>query len=147
MDASALSSAAAAPRSTPSGVPTPTDRPDSPGEAAKAFEKVLVQRFVKTMTDKMFDAPLSGSDGPGWMNGQRDQQRDMLTDVLSDHIVESDSLRIRDLLLRDWGVGEDAPTEPATDDASSTPDAALPGHLDARPDGTPPVSERPLHIS
>jgi len=145
MDPSALS--AAAPRPTPSGLPAPTERPDSPEEAAKAFEKVLVRRFVKTMTEKMFDSPLSGSDGPSWMNGQRDQQRDMLTDVLSDHIVESDSLRIRDLLLRDWGVEADAPTDPAAEDADSPPDAALPGHLDARPDGTTPFSGRPLTIS
>ncbi len=145
MDTSALSTTAARP--APGGLPAPTDRPNSPEEAAKAFEKVLVRRFVKTMTEKMFDSPLSGSDGPGWMNGQRDQQRDMLADVLADHIVESDSLRIRDLLLRDWGVDADAPAAPASDDASSTPDAALPGHLDARPDSTPPVSGRPLHIS
>jgi flagellar protein FlgJ len=127
-------------------MPTPTERPDSPEEAAKAFEKVLVRRFVKTMTEKMFDSPLSGSDGPGWMNGQRDQQRDMLTDVLADHIVESDSLRIRDLLLRDWGVDTDAPTAPAQDDADPVP-SALPGPLDARPTAPIPHAGRPLKIS
>ena len=144
MDASALSPAAARP--TPSGMPTPTDRPDSPEEAAKAFEKVLVRRFLKTMTEKMFDSPLSGSDGPGWMNGQRDQQRDMLADVLADHIVESDSLRIRDLLLRDWGVDADAPTAPASDDADAVP-SALPVPLDAPPASQPPHPGRPLTIS
>lgn len=144
MDASALS--AAAPRSTPGGLPTPSERPDSPEEAAKAFEKVLVRRFVKTMTEKMFDSPLSGSDGPGWMNGQRDQQRDMLTDVLADHIVESDSLRIRDLLLRDWDIDPDAATESPSDDEPPAP-AALPDHLDARPDPEMPFSGRPLKIS
>ena len=144
MDASAISSAASRP--SPGGLPTPSEQPDSPEEAAKAFEKVLVRRFVKTMTDKMFDSPLSGSNGPGWMNGQRDQQRDMLTDVLADHIVESDSLRIRDLLLRDWGVDPDAVDSASTDETDSAPNA-LPEHLDARPEDAPPFSGRPLKIS
>ena len=97
-------------------LPTGGPRPDSPEEAAKAFEKVLVRRFVKTMTNKMFDSTLSGKDGPSWMQGQRDHQRDLLTDVLADHIVDANALGISEMLLRDWGLtpeqsGSESPLE------------------------------------
>lgn len=123
----------------PDGLPTPNERPDSPEEAAKAFEKVLVRRFVKTMTEKVFDSALSGKDGPSWMNSQRDQQRDMLADVLTDHIVESDTMGLRDMLLRDWGV------TPAQDSTASTP---TPPALQTPP-RTPvePLPTRPSKIS
>lgn len=144
MDSSAIASRAADPLL--SGLPTPAERPDSPEDAAKAFEKVLVRRLVKTMTKQMFDSPLSGADGPSWMNGQRDQQRDVLTDVLADHIVASDSLRLRDMLLRDWGIDPDAPdTSPneSADPASTAP----PAPLDARPTVAPALPTRLLTIS
>lgn len=128
----ALSSTAITPR--PSGPPTglqpPAERPDSPEEAAKAFETVLVRRFVKTMTKQVFDSALSGKDGPGWMNSQRDQQRDMLTDVLTDHIVASDTMGLRDMLLRDWGLA------PEEEGASPTPAPAA--------DPPPPSAVEPL---
>lgn len=88
-------------------LPTRAASPDTPEEAARAFEKVLVRRFVQTMTKDMLDSPLSGERGPGWMNSQRDQQRDMLTDVLTDHLVDANTLGISDLLLEDWGLTSD----------------------------------------
>lgn len=131
----ALSSAPMTPRPAgpPTGLQPPAERPDSPEEAATAFEKVLVRRFVKTMTKKVFDSALSGQDGPSWMNSQRDQQRDMLTDVLTDHIVESDTMGLRDMLLRDWGLAPDD-ASPSKEEASPPPAA----------DPPPPASVEPL---
>ncbi len=61
-----------------------------------------MRQFVKVMTDGLFKASRSGDDGPGWMKGQQDTQRDIMTDVLTEHLVESGALRISDLLLRQW---------------------------------------------
>lgn len=109
---------AARPAGPPTGPQPPSEQPDSPEEAAKAFEKVLVRRFVKTMTEKMFDTTLSGADGPSWMSGQRDQQRDMMTDVLTDHIVASDTMGLRDMLLRDWEALSSQAASPSSPHAS-----------------------------
>ncbi len=80
----------------------PRHRAKTPEEAARQFETILVRQFVKTMTDGLFKASLSGDDGPGWMKGQQDTQRDIMTNVLTEHLVESGALRISDLLLRQW---------------------------------------------
>jgi Rod binding domain-containing protein len=109
---------ASRPAGPPTGLQPPSEQPDSPEEAAKAFEKVLVRRFVKTMTEKMFDTTLSGADGPSWMSGQRDQQRDMMTDVLTDHIVASDTMGLRDMLLRDWEALSSQTASPSSPHAS-----------------------------
>ena len=87
--------------------PTPAARGSrhgakTPEEAARQFEAILVRQFVMVMTDGLFKASLSGDDGPGWMKGQQDTQRDIMTDVLTEHLVESGALRISDLLLRQW---------------------------------------------
>lgn len=113
-------------------LPTGGASPESPEEAAQAFEKVLVRRLVQTMTKNMFESGLSGDAGPGWMQGQRNQQRDLLTDVLADHIVDARTLGISDMLLRDWGlVPEESGT--AFDEKEATPPATLP--------------DRPRHIA
>ena len=65
-----------------------------------------MRQFVTTMTDGLFKASLSGDDGPGWMKGQQDAQRDVMADVLTQHLVESGALRISDLLLRQWQRNE-----------------------------------------
>ena len=80
----------------------PRPRAKTPEEAARQFETILVRQFVTVMTDGLFKASLSGDDGPGWMKGQQDTQRDIMTDVLTEHLVESGALRISDLLLRQW---------------------------------------------
>ena len=39
--------------------------------------------------------------------GQADMQRDILTDTLTDHLVESGALKLSDLLLRQWSHRQD----------------------------------------
>lgn len=74
-------------------------------EAAQQFEDVLVRQFVQVMTDSMFSAGLTGADGPRWMEGQREQQRDAMTDVLTHQLVEADVLPFSELLVRQWKQG------------------------------------------
>lgn len=87
-------------------------------EAATEFERVLVKQFVQTMTKDLFADTLAGSDGPSWMGAYGDLQRDALTDVLTDHLVASGSMRLRDFLLRQWGhsgIEAASPMHPDTD--------------------------------
>jgi flagellar protein FlgJ len=77
-------------------------KPRTPEEAARQFEEVLVRQLVQTMTKDLFQDQLSGEDGPGWMESHAQAQRDVLTDVLAQHLVEHDTLGIRNLLLRHW---------------------------------------------
>ena len=94
-------------------------KPATPEEAARQFEAVLVRQFVSTMTKGLFDASLSGEDGPGWMASQQDAQRDIMNDVLTDHLVESGAFRLSDLLLRQWAGSR-------TDDTSTEPEGDTP---------------------
>ena len=71
-------------------------------KAAKSFEKVLVQQFVNVMTEQMFKSNLSGEDGPGWMKAYGDKQRQVLSDVLTEHLVESGTFDISSTLLQHW---------------------------------------------
>jgi flagellar protein FlgJ len=98
--------------SVPSPNPTtgPERRPTTPEEAAQQFEAVLIRQFVSVMTDTLFKDGLAGDDGPGWVKSQQHTQRDVLTDVLTEHLVESRSLRLADLLMRQWSRGTDQPT-------------------------------------
>ncbi len=75
---------------------------NTPEEAAKSFEKVLVQQFVNVMTEQMFKSNLSGEDGPAWMKSQNDTQRQVLTDVLTDHLVDNGTFNISDIMLTQW---------------------------------------------
>ncbi|GIV61752.1 MAG: hypothetical protein KatS3mg044_0618 [Rhodothermaceae bacterium] len=94
--------------------PQPTRRPSSPEEAAKQFEEVLVRQFVKTLTDGLFKTGLAGEGGPGWMSSYQQTQRDVLTDVLTKHLVDQGTLRLSDLLTRQWSrTGATPPTEPS----------------------------------
>lgn len=102
----------------------PEERPRNPQEAAAQFEKVLVQQFVDVMTEDMFSSSLAGEDGPQWMGSQRDSNRDAMTEVLTDHIVESGDLGLRELLLKRWGVADDGTTDEEA--ASSLPTTPLP---------------------
>lgn len=85
---------------------------DAPGgdveEAAAEFERILVKQFVSTMTESLFNDSLAGDDGPSWMGAYGDMQRDALSDALTDHLVESGTMRLRDLLLRQWSHREAA---------------------------------------
>ena len=77
-------------------------RVDTPEEAAKTFEKVLVEQFVNVMTEQLFKNNLSGEDGPGWMKSYGDTQRRVLSEVLSDHLVESGTFNISETVLSQW---------------------------------------------
>lgn len=107
-------------RHTPLALPDAARRPETLEEAAQQFEKVLVRQFVQVMTEGMFDASLSGDDGPGWMDSQRESQHGVLTDVLTDHLVESGALRLSEMLLRQWRR-----EQPAATDAAAEPGASL----------------------
>ncbi len=86
----------------PQSDPGAARRLKNPQEAAKEFEKVLVQQFVKVMTEQMFTSNLSGEDGPNWMKSYGDQQRDLLAGVLTDHLVENNTFDIASLVLDQW---------------------------------------------
>ena len=77
---------------------------DNREEAAAEFERILVKQFVDTMTANLFQDALSGETGPSWMSAYGDIQRDALSDALTEHLVKSDSMRLRDLLLRQWNL-------------------------------------------
>ena len=74
----------------------------NPEEAAKKFEKILVQQFVQVMTKQMFESNLSGEDGPGWMKAYGNQQRETITDILTDHLVEKGTFDISSVILKQW---------------------------------------------
>lgn len=83
----------------------------SPDEAARQFEAVLVRQFVEVMTKDLFQ-----SDEEGMMTGQADLQRDTLTDTLTDHLVDAGTFGIAELLTAQWertgrvpGAGEGLP--------------------------------------
>ena len=81
-----------------------TDKPriDTPEEAAKTFEKVLVEQFVNVMTEQLFKSNLSGDEGPGWMKAYGDTQRRVMTEVLTDHLVDNNTFNISSLVLEQW---------------------------------------------
>lgn len=104
--------------------------PETLEGAAEEFERLLVRNFVDEMTDGLFENSLAGDDGPSWMESQRSSHRDVMNDVLSSHLVESDSLSIADRLIEQW---EHAVPDPdGTDDDVS--DEAMP---------PPPSTESP----
>jgi flagellar protein FlgJ len=110
----------------PTASPTtlPTKRARTPEEAAKQFEEVLVKQFVRSMTDGLFDSSLAGEDAPGWTGAYADLQKDALTDQLAQHLIKSGTLRIEEMLLRQWKQsgrlpGDDpAPAAPVPGDPS-----------------------------
>ena len=79
-------------------------------EAAKEFEKILVKQFVQVLTEQMFESNLAGEDGPGWMKSYGNQQKQTLTDILSDHLVEKGTFNISSVILKQWAdKGYDVP--------------------------------------
>lgn len=97
---------------------------DSPEEAAKQFEAVLVRQFVEVMTKDLFQ---SGQEG--MLTGQADLQRDTLTDTLTTHLVDSGAFGVADLMMAQWERAGRVPQSEAaapTDGAPrrQAPDAA-----------------------
>jgi flagellar protein FlgJ len=106
----------------PPGAPPGPDRANSPEEAAKQFESVLVRQFVSVMTASLFQ-----SSEEGMMTGQADLQRDVMTDTLTDQLVESGAFGVAELLLRQWGREVQEPgADAASADLRAAPTHGLP---------------------
>ena len=117
----------------PAGAVSNSGAPDDPEGAARQFEAVLARQFVEVMTKDLFR-----SEGGGALAGQSDLQRDTLTDVLAEHLTESGTLGVADLLVEQWGrQGRiDTPASDATTDGvpvGSAPDAAALTPFASRP--------------
>ena len=111
----------------PATTPATSSRPaESPEAAARQFESVLVRQFVEVMTRDLFKA---GEEG-GMLTGQADLQRDTLTDVLTEHLVDTGTFGVADLMMRQWARTGRLPSE--------TPPAVTPPV-----DFAPPPSEAP----
>jgi flagellar protein FlgJ len=126
------------------------DSPDTPEEAARKFEKVLVRQFTKVMTDDMFSTSLAGEGGGKWMESQRDRQRDWMTDMITEQLVKSNSLGISETLMQKWKTGRSnsGSEQESPPDPSELPS---PAPLDlGDPSGpfvdTPPTTQDESHI-
>lgn len=111
---------------TPGLDPDLLRRSSDPVEAAKAFERVLVQQFVKTLTEPLFRSSLSGEEGPGWMAAYGDTQRDMMTNVFTEHLVDQKTFGLAELLLAQWqgqaaGAPESGDLSPAPEPKPAPP--------------------------
>jgi|GEM_PF-1282332 Rod binding domain-containing protein len=95
-------------------------KPRNIEEAAKQFEAILARQLVRSMTDGLFKSNFSGEDGPAWMEGYNDTQRDLLTGVLADHLVKSGKLKLSDMLLRSWENLNDGPSDSAAQEINKT---------------------------
>ena len=143
-------------RPAPSAAPPPREA-TSPEAAARQFESVLVRQFVEVMTKDLFQG---GEDG--MLTGQADLQRDTLTDTLAEHLVESGTFGIADLLMRQWAQQGRVPSAVPS---ATAPPAPLPppprpgrGGGEAAPPASralsmddalrlyPPAKARPLSI-
>lgn len=110
-----------------SGIPSPAQRrAETPEEAARQFEEILAKQFVKTMTDGLFKTSLAGDDAPGWMGAYGDMQKEALGDELAKHLVDSGTLRISEMLLRQWNRTSAAPDDEAGLPPSDPIDLVLP---------------------
>ena len=108
-------------------VPTGPPAGQTPEEAAEQFEHILVKQFVSEMTKGLFEQSLAGDEGPGWMDSYSQQQGDVMADVLTEHLVETGAMGIREMLLRQWGVRTDEaplpempPEQPLIEDTGLT---------------------------
>ncbi len=142
-DAAALAPSPAE-SSPPSGAAAPgrgpgeEEAPSTPQEAARKFEEVLVRQFTKVMTDDMFSSSLSGEGGGKWMESQRDRQRDWMTDMITEQLVDSNSLGISETLAQKW----DAAGSTAESDAAS-PTSVDPAPPDESADSSNPFLDTP----
>lgn len=93
---------------------------ETPAEAAKQFEEMLVRQLVKVMTKDLFTTSPAGEDGPQWMQGRRDTQRDLLTQMLTEHLAMTDALPVADRLTQQWDAA-DAPSAPDADAPPARP--------------------------
>jgi peptidoglycan hydrolase FlgJ len=107
------------------GLPSPAQkRAQTPVEAARQFEEILAKQFVKSMTDGLFKTSLAGDDAPGWMGAYGDMQKDVLADELAKHLVDSGTLRISEMLLRQWDRASAVQNDDGKEPPSDLPDNA-----------------------
>ncbi|MEO0559223.1 MAG: peptidoglycan hydrolase [Bacteroidota bacterium] len=78
----------------------------SPEEAARQFESLLVRQFVEVMTKDLFD-----TEAESMLTGQADLQRDTLTDTLTEHLVESGTFGVAELMIQQWKDAGRIPAE------------------------------------
>lgn len=107
--------------------------PKTAQEAAKEFEKILVRQLVETMTKDLFKESIAGEGGPNWMEGQRDTQRGVMTDVLTEHLVDSGAFKIGDLLTRQWArehLMKEGATQEPSDSSFSSPTSQKTGNVE-----------------
>ena len=122
-----LAPAGAASASSP-GAPIQTKDAETPAEAAKQFEAVLVRQFVEVLTKDLFK-----SEQGGMLTGQADLQRDTITNVLTDTLVETGSFGVAEMLTAQWD--RTGMTPPAATPPTETPGAAS----GATPSGAAPA--------
>lgn len=77
-------------------------KPDTPEEAARQFEEVLIKQMLHTMTKDLFDSNITGDDAPQWMGAYGEMQGDILSTELARQLGESGKLGISELLLKQW---------------------------------------------
>ncbi len=96
-------------------LPQERRKPNSPEEAARQFEEVLIKQMVQSMTKNLFDSSITGDDAPQWMAAYGDMQSDVLSTELAKQLGGSGKLGIAELLLKQWQREEkvDANTDSA----------------------------------
>lgn len=77
-------------------------KPDTPEEAARQFEEVLIKQMLHTMTKDLFDSSITGDDAPQWMGAYGEMQGDILSTELARQLGENGKLGISELLLKQW---------------------------------------------
>lgn len=60
------------------------------------------------MTKDLFTGSLAGEGGAGWVKAQGSAQADALTDAVTNHLVDSGTLGISDMLIRAWADAPDS---------------------------------------
>lgn len=101
------------------GVSPEGRKPNTPEEAARQFEQVLVKQMIGEMTEEMFDSSLAGDDAPQWMGSYNDMQSDMLATELAKQLTENGRLGIADMLMKQWERQGYSPTDKAASAAET----------------------------
>lgn len=117
---------------------TGSSNPETPKEAAEQFEKVLVRQFVDVMTEDMYSSSLAGDEGKQWMGSQRDRQRRIMTDMITDKLTEAGNLQISETLMQSWGVE----SSPEDSDETTPSENSAPDFVDPLPAPADPPSSQ-----
>lgn len=121
-------------------LPQESRKPNSPEEAARQFEEVLIKQMVQSMTKNLFDSSITGDDAPQWMAAYGDMQSDVLSTELSKQLGDSGKLGIAELLLKQWQRTGEVEADP---DGAQPPDHSSDDldHSVVRPDPVHPYTE------